>query len=155
MPVVPACSYGGGRPGAATKSDWHQSLALDRDRPSSGRVFAQRVVNAILLVIAHLVANQTAKVLFMPLAKKSRLRIGTLPLNRCSITWPPAGSKRQSKRHLELASGGGIAHAVHYAELVRYCGCHWGSERRRVQEVEHLHSILQPPPIAVTKGLEE
>src|SRR5262245_65797018 len=62
MPVVPACSYGGGRPGAATKSDWHQSLALDRDRPSSGRVFAQRVVNAILLVIAHVVANQTANV---------------------------------------------------------------------------------------------
>ena len=33
------------------------------DRTSVGRVFAQRVVNAVLLVIANVVADQTAKVL--------------------------------------------------------------------------------------------
>jgi hypothetical protein len=35
------------------------------DRASIGRVFAQRVVNAILLVITHVVADQTAKVFFV------------------------------------------------------------------------------------------
>ena len=35
------------------------------DRTSVGRVFAQRVVNAVLLVIAHIVADQTAKVFFI------------------------------------------------------------------------------------------
>ena len=35
------------------------------DRASIGRVFVQRVVNAILLVIAHVVADQTAKVFFV------------------------------------------------------------------------------------------
>jgi len=30
MPLVAMCSDGGGRPGAATKSDWHPSLALAR-----------------------------------------------------------------------------------------------------------------------------
>ena len=35
------------------------------DRTSMGRVFAQRVVNAILVVIAHILANQTAKVFFI------------------------------------------------------------------------------------------
>ena len=35
------------------------------DRTSIGRVFAQRVVNAILVVIAHVIADQTAKVLFI------------------------------------------------------------------------------------------
>src|SRR5215472_16613642 len=35
------------------------------DRTSMGRVFAQGVVNAILLVIAHVLADQTAKVFFL------------------------------------------------------------------------------------------
>ena len=35
------------------------------DRASIGRVFAQRVVNPILLVIAHVVADHTAKVFFV------------------------------------------------------------------------------------------
>src|SRR5262245_19074665 len=35
------------------------------DRTSVGRVLAQRVVNAILVVIAHVVADQTAKMLFI------------------------------------------------------------------------------------------
>jgi len=35
------------------------------DRTSVGRVFAQRVVNAVLLVIADVVADQTAKVFFI------------------------------------------------------------------------------------------
>src|SRR5215469_2476486 len=35
------------------------------DRTSMGRVFAQGVVNAILLVIAHVLADQTAKVFFI------------------------------------------------------------------------------------------
>src|SRR5690242_5431637 len=35
------------------------------DRTPIGRVFAQGVVNAILVVIAHVVADQTAKVLFI------------------------------------------------------------------------------------------
>jgi hypothetical protein len=35
------------------------------DRTSVGRVFAQRVVNAILLVIADIVADQTAKMIFI------------------------------------------------------------------------------------------
>jgi len=35
------------------------------DQASIGRVFAQRVVNAIFLVIAHVVADQTAKVFFI------------------------------------------------------------------------------------------
>src|SRR5262245_26954249 len=35
------------------------------DRTSVGSVFAQRVVNAILVVIAHVVADQTAKMLFI------------------------------------------------------------------------------------------
>ena len=34
------------------------------DRASIGRVFAQRIVDAVLLVIAHVVADQTAKVFF-------------------------------------------------------------------------------------------
>ena len=38
---------------------------LSLDRASIGRVFAQRVVNAILMVIAHVVADQTAKVFFI------------------------------------------------------------------------------------------
>ena len=35
------------------------------NRTSVGRVFAQRAVNAILVVIAHVIADQTAKVLFI------------------------------------------------------------------------------------------
>src|SRR5262249_50098432 len=35
------------------------------DRASMGRVFAQRVMNAILVVIAHVFADQTAKVFFV------------------------------------------------------------------------------------------
>jgi len=35
------------------------------DRTSMGRVFAQGVVNAILLVIAHVLADQTAKMFFI------------------------------------------------------------------------------------------
>ena len=38
---------------------------LELDRTSVGCVFAQRVVNAILVVIAHGIADQTAKVLFI------------------------------------------------------------------------------------------
>src|SRR5215469_5893896 len=35
------------------------------DRSSMGRVFAQRVVNAILLVIAHVLPDKTAKMFFI------------------------------------------------------------------------------------------
>ena len=35
------------------------------NRTSVGRLFAQRVVNAILVIIAHVVADQTAKMLFI------------------------------------------------------------------------------------------
>ena len=38
---------------------------LGLDRTSVGRVFAQRVVNTVLLVIAHVVADQAAKVFFI------------------------------------------------------------------------------------------
>jgi len=38
---------------------------LELDPTSVGCVFAQRVVNAILVVIAHVIADQTAKVLFI------------------------------------------------------------------------------------------
>src|SRR5215471_3361364 len=36
------------------------------DRAPIGRVFAQRVMNAVLLVIAYVVTDQTAKVFFVP-----------------------------------------------------------------------------------------
>ena len=38
---------------------------LGLDWTSVGRVFVQRVVNAVLLVIAHVLADQTAKVFFI------------------------------------------------------------------------------------------
>ena len=53
----------------ATQAWQRNQLGIGRwlwlDRASIGRVFIQRVVNAIILVIAHVVADQTTKVFFI------------------------------------------------------------------------------------------
>ena len=64
MPLLAKCSDGGAAQ-AWQCNQPHISRRLWLDRPSIGRVLIQRIVNPVLLVIADVVADEAAKVLFI------------------------------------------------------------------------------------------
>jgi hypothetical protein len=62
--LVATCTGSGDRRGTATQSDGLRSLALPR-ADVRWRVFAQRVVDAVLLVVADVLADNPAEVFFV------------------------------------------------------------------------------------------
>jgi hypothetical protein len=121
MPLVVTCSDGEDRPGVTAKSDclccWPRL-----DRPSIGRVLVQRIMNAILLVIADVITDQTAEVFFIQrddMVKELASTASYPSFGRSVCGTAEMGSGQRSRR----ANGGQCPWPVEVGEQPGTCHC--------------------------------